>query len=233
MSTILKVIYRDDFLVAIDKPSGLLVHRSRLAAGETRSALNELGEQLGREVHPCHRLDRPTSGVLLFALDRGSLAKVNAAFQRREVRKVYYAMVRGWSDREGTVTAPLSSGDGRAEKREARTAYSTLSRYEIALPLGRYESARFSLVELRPETGRTHQLRRHMAHLRHPIIGDTRHGDGNQNRFARQQLGCHRLMLHAGLVELKHPETGEALKIAAPLPDDFKGVLDLPALEPR
>jgi tRNA pseudouridine65 synthase len=215
----LTILFQDDSLVAIAKPAGLLVHRTAIDAGETRFCVQLLRDQIGREVFPCHRLDKPTSGVLLFALNKDVLRSVNTAFAEGRVEKVYHAVVRGWIDRAGLLDYSLSpmNAEGKTEAstsaHPAITAYAPLERYELPEPVGRYASARFSLVELMPKTGRTHQLRRHMAHMRHPIIGDTCHGDGVQNRFFRQHLHCHRLMLSAISLCLDHPVSGDLLRI--------------------
>lgn len=227
----LNLLFEDKHLVAVYKPAGLLVHRTSIDAGETRFCVQVLRDQIGREVFPCHRLDKPTSGVLLFALDKDVLRTVNTAFAEGRVEKTYHAVVRGWVDQPGLLDYPLvpmkeEPDEGEAPAAQpAVTAYAPLERYEIPEPVGRYESARFSLVELSPRTGRTHQLRRHMAHLRHPVIGDTAHGDGARNRFFREYFGCHRLMLSAVSLCLEHPVTGDLLRIESAPDKSFLGVV--------
>jgi tRNA pseudouridine65 synthase len=224
VDTPLEILYQDDWLVAINKPSGLLVHRTALDTQASEFAVQTLRDQLGRPVHPCHRLDRPTSGVLLFALDKTSCAQVSQSFADGVVEKRYHAIVRGWTDPVGRIDTPLRSEEYPEKTQSAETNYRRLFTLELPHPVGRYASARFSWLELAPKTGRTHQLRRHLAHIRHPILGDTRHGDGKQNRFARETLGLHRLMLHATELRLPHPQSGQPLLIQSET-DAWRGLL--------
>lgn len=222
---LLDVLYQDDRYVAINKPDGLLVHRSPIDKAETRFCVQLLRDQLGQRVYPCHRLDKPTSGVLLFALDKESLAKANELFMAHAVKKTYHAVVRGWMESSGIIDHALKDLDEGGEVRgggPARTQFTRIERFEIRQPVGRYPTARYSLVELTPETGRMHQLRRHMKHANHHIIGDTRYGDGLHNRFFRERYDSHRLLLHASALSFKHPFTGEPCDISTlPQPHDF------------
>lgn len=211
----LKILYQDDALVAIDKPAGLLVHRSALDAKETVFALQLVRDQIGREVFPCHRLDKPTSGVLLFALNKTVLKQVQEAFHEHAIEKTYLAVTRGWPSETGTIDYDLRSEENPNKIQNAITSYRCLEQSSIDYPVGRYSRARFSFLELKPRTGRKHQIRRHLAHIRHPILGDTRHGDGAQNRFLRDFCGFQRLMLHASRLQLKHPCSGKGLEIIA------------------
>ncbi len=209
----LSLLYQDDYLVAIDKPPGLLVHRTGLDAGETQFALQLLRDQLGRPVWPAHRLDKGTSGVLLFALDAETARRLGQAFEAPDqVQKTYLAVVRGWPETQGLIDHPLKRMEddarpGRDEMQDAQTRYRTLAHYELPLPYGNFPTTRCALVELQPLTGRRHQLRRHMKHIAHPIIGDATHGKGPLNRAVAELLGVQRLWLHALLLELKHPVT--------------------------
>jgi tRNA pseudouridine65 synthase len=230
----LEVLYRDDLLVAVSKPAGLLVHRSDLDRHETRFALQVVRDMVGRHVYPVHRLDRPTSGVLLFALTPEAARTVMAAFEERRVEKRYLAVVRGVIDGEGTVDHPLVEEPDqrmpgallRPEPQDAVTAYRRLAQVEIPVAVGRHASARYSLVELHPHTGRRRQLRRHMKHLSHPIIGDTTYGDGSHNRLYRDDLGCRRMLLHAAELSFPHPESGETVVVTAPLDPAFGEIVD-------
>ena len=226
----LDIIYQDEYMVAINKPAGLLVHKSYLARKEIYFAMTILRDQLGQYVYPIHRLDRPTSGVLLFALSSEIARQLSEIFQEREVTKGYIAMVRGHIIGGDTLDYPLKEeldkiADKKAqqdkEPQEAVTDWQQLLHGEFDAPIGKYDKARFSLVALKPQTGRKHQLRRHLAHLRHPIMGDTTHGDGKQNKYFKAHLGEQRLMLHASQLHFKHPITSEELKIEAPIPQCF------------
>lgn len=219
----LSILFGDDYLVAVDKPPGLLVHRTGLDAGETRFALQMLRDQLDRPVWPVHRLDKGTSGVLLFALDALTARAMGQAFEAGEgLTKTYRAVVRGWPADEGLIDHPLrrihdDKRDRREAVQEARTRFRTLERYELPLPQGQFPTTRCALVELSPLTGRRHQLRRHMKHLSHPIIGDATHGKGPLNRDLAAQLDVQRLWLHAYQLELRHPVSGEAVRLEARL----------------
>lgn len=231
----LEVLYRDDVLIAIAKPSGLLVHRTTLDPRENVNAVRLLRDQLGRYVYPAHRLDRGTSGVLVFALDPAVLPALAAAFEDRDVAKTYVGVVRGWPPAEGTIDASLerivdefderpAASDAPAQPAETR--YRTLATVELQVRVDRYPTSRYALVELEPRTGRRHQLRRHLRHAGHPLVGDTTYGQGRHNRLFRERYGCHRLLLAAVELRLSHPTTGAPLRLCAPLAPEFAAVLD-------
>jgi tRNA pseudouridine65 synthase len=218
----LEILYHDDYLVAVNKPPGLLVHRTGLDAGETQFALQLLRDQLGRAVWPAHRLDKGTSGVLLFALDADTARALGLAFEAPDaVQKTYQAVVRGWPPTEGLIDHPLrrmedDARPGRDEVQQAQTRYRTLAHYALPLPYNDFPTTRGALVELQPLTGRRHQLRRHLKHLAHPIIGDATHGKGPLNRAVAELLGMQRLWLHALRLALRHPVTGVPLNFESP-----------------
>ncbi len=220
----LNILFRDEDYIAIDKPAGLLVHRSNLDAHATAFALQILRDQIGQTVYPCHRLDRPTSGILLFALNPEANAQAQNVFMKQAAVKTYQAVVRGWADARGSIDYDLRSEDNPDRIQSAQTEYSCLSQSTVSAPVGRYEKARFSLLELKPQTGRKHQLRRHLAHIRHPILGDTRHGDGAQNRFLREYCGLQMLMLRATQLTLPHPTQNGQITIKAPEDKIFQQV---------
>lgn len=226
VTPLLTIIYQDAYLVAIDKPSGMLVHRSFLDKHETRFVLQTLRDQLGQHVYPVHRLDRPTSGILVFALSADIARILSAQIASGFWQKGYLAVVRGHLKVVGRLDYPLKEQlDGIADKfaREDKAAQSAITRYqplhyvELPFAVGRYATARYSLVALQPLTGRKHQLRRHLAHLRYPIVGDTSHGDGKHNALFREQFANERLLLCAYCLQLPHPITGEILRFQAQL----------------
>lgn len=226
----LDILYQDEELVAVNKPSGLLVHRSLIDTREHEFAVQLTRDQIGQRVYPVHRLDRPTSGVLLFALSSDNARRLNEQFSERGIYKLYHALVRGYCEPDGTIDYPLKEqldkiADAKANQdklpQPAITDYHCLQCRELPFEVGRYATVRFSLLELRPHTGRKHQLRRHLKHIFHPIIGDTSHGDGKQNTFVRKQFNCQRLMLHASTIKCQHPRTGNALTINASFPNDL------------
>jgi tRNA pseudouridine65 synthase len=231
----LDILYQDPWLVAVHKPSGLLVHRSLIDKRETRFALQLVRDRIGRRVYPVHRLDKPTSGVLLFALDPETARQMMAQFTAGRVHKTYRAIVRGYTEAVGVIDYALREEhdrmtDARADSdkapQQAVTHYRRLATAEVPNPIGRYPSARYSLVELHPKTGRKHQLRRHLKHIFHPIVGDTTHGDGSHNRFFRQHFDNRRLLLAATALQFTHPGSGEPLRITACLAPDFQRILD-------
>ena len=226
----LEILYQDEHMVAINKPSGLLVHRSEIDKRETLFALQLTRDQIGQRVYPVHRLDRPTSGVLLFALSSEVARLLSNMFIAGNIEKNYLAVVRGYMEKQQTIDYPLKeildkfADKDVAKDKSAQDALSEIwpvATSEQDFPSGRYNKSRYSLIKLQPKTGRKHQLRRHMAHLRHPIIGDTNHGDGKQNSAARAHLNLDRLALHAYQLKLSHPVTGEPLNILAKLDDDL------------
>jgi len=221
----LDIIYQDDQLVAINKPSGLLVHRSEIDRHETRFALQLLRDQIKQHVFPVHRLDKPTSGVLLFALNAGMAKIMGEIFTQHHLRKTYVAIVRGVAPDYLLLDYPLTEEqdkytDKKANPAEAKPAITEFFRLgEISLPytVDKYPESRYSLVKCLPHTGRKHQLRRHLKHISHPIIGDAKHGKGNHNRFFQHTFNAHRLLLAATELEFLHPITQMNTKIIAPL----------------
>jgi tRNA pseudouridine65 synthase len=207
------LLYRDDRLAAFAKPSGLLVHRGW--GDDAVVALDLAREASGVRVHPVHRLDRATSGVLLFALDPASAAAMGRLFEAGSVRKAYLALVRGVPPEAGVIDNPVPRTEGGLRV-PAVTAFRR-----------RHVVERWSLVEARPQTGRLHQIRRHLKHLGHPIVGDVNYGKGDVNRLFRERYGLRRLALHAATLSFDHPFTGAAIRITASLPADLRGPLSL------
>lgn len=218
----LEIVFENDELIAINKPHGLLVHRSRIAADATEFAVQILRDQINQVVWPVHRLDRKTSGVLLFAKSKSINSKVQQLFQERKVSKIYKAIVRGFTPESGTIDYALTENE---KTQDAITHFKTLKHFEIDLPFGKFPTSRYSLVELKPETGRFHQLRKHMAHLRHPIIGDRPHGCNKQNKLWKEKFGMTTMLLHAERLEFVLD--GERIVMEAGIGDVFEEVLGL------
>lgn len=217
----LHILWRDAHLVAVYKPAGWLVHRTGLDAGETRFVMQTLRDQLGQHVFPVHRLDKGTCGVLVMALHRDAARTLSQAFEQQATDKRYLAMVRGWAPPEAVVDHPLKPDDAPADApvQEARTGFRTLARLELPEPSDpRFTHTRATLVEAVPQTGRRHQIRRHLKHIAHPIIGDATHGKGPLNRWWAERLDQQRLWLHAWQLTLPHPVTGERLCLHSGLP---------------
>lgn len=210
-----------------------MVHRSPIDRHETRFALQLLRDQLGRRVYPVHRLDKPTSGLLLFALNPTTARLLGEQFAAHTVEKSYLAIVRGWPTDQGRIDHPLREEQDQADpalrKQTSRvqtavTDYQRLAAVELDQAVDRYPRTRYSLVLLKPLTGRRHQLRRHMKHISHPIIGDANHGKGVHNRFFQQAFGCHRLLLASVATTIQHPKSGQKLDLKAAPGSEFESL---------
>lgn len=208
------LLFRDADLVVVHKPSGLLTHRGW--ASDRDTALTRARDMLGQRVFLPHRLDRATSGVLVLALDADTHRALGRAFEQGEVVKQYLALVRGHAPKSGTIDHPLRTPD-RPEPRAAVTDYTLL---------GHASGERCSLLRVTPRTGRSHQIRRHLKHLSHPLIGDTRYGKGAINRHYRDRYGLTRLALHAEHIAFVHPHTGQRIAVTAPLSRELASVLE-------
>ena len=222
----LAVLMRDDRLAVVDKPAGLMVHDSALARGETDFLADRLREQFGRQIFLVHRLDRATSGCLLLAFDRETASALGKTLMSGDVGKQYLAVCRGWPEQRFVVDHPLDGGPGKPQKKPAVTRFERLATCELDLPSAGFATSRYALLRAEPETGRFRQIRRHLKHLSHHLIGDTSHGDGRHNRAFRM-LGIHRMLLHAERLRFAHPHTGERIDTLAPLDAEFAKALAL------
>jgi tRNA pseudouridine65 synthase len=228
---VVEVLYRDDWLAVVNKPAGVMVHDSKLAGGETDFVADRLREQFGRPIFLVHRLDRATSGCLLLAFDRDTASQLGQVMMSREVEKAglekhYWAVCRGWPEASFVVDHPLDGGPGKPQKRPAVTRFTRLATCELALPSAGFETSRYALLCAQPETGRFRQIRRHLKHVFHHLIGDTSHGDGRHNRNFRM-LGVHRMLLHAQRLAFTHPRTGARIVAIAPVDAEFAKALAL------
>ena len=220
-----QILYEDDDLIAINKPAGLLVHRTGISEDKV-FALQLLRDQVGYHVFPVHRLDRGVSGVLLFAKNSGATAKVQSEIQDAAAYKNYLAVVRGHLTDSACIDYPLDNPHKpNDEVKDAITEYQSIATCTTPWPIGRYEQSRYSLLHLQPITGRTHQLRRHLAHLRHPIIGDKLYGDLHHNGIVWSLMGHRRILLHAEYLRFKRADT--ELVIHARIPNDFQSMLQI------
>ncbi|WP_121810819.1 pseudouridine synthase [Mucilaginibacter kameinonensis] len=221
----LEIIYRDEHLIAINKPHGLLVHRSSIAADASEFALQLLRDQIGTKVNPVHRIDRKTGGILLFAFNKEVEIAMQKAFMENQVSKKYLAIVRGYTPYTEDIDYPLRKENGTLQ--DAFTTYTTLKRAELDIAFGKHPTSRYSLVEAVPTTGRMHQLRKHLSHIFHPIIGDRTHGCNKQNKLFLEQWEMTTMLLHASELMFKHPVGGEEIKIEAGLQPEFKRVMEI------
>lgn len=218
-----RIIYEDERVIGVFKPNRLLVHRTNIDFYEKRNLLQWLAEEVKTTVHPAHRLDKATSGIVLFAKDLDALRSLRQQFTERTLAKSYLALVRGFTPAIGKIEKPLPK-DGDSTLREAVTNFMTLQHTEVPIAVSRYATSRYSLVRAFPETGRFHQIRLHFAHLRHPIIGDSRHGDKKHNTMFRENMQLPALFLHAENIEFTHPD-GMQIALHAPMPDHFKTIM--------
>ena len=225
----LKILFQDDHYVAIDKPAGLLVHRSPLSRDRV-FALQTLRDQLGRHVYPVHRLDRATSGVLLFGLSALAARRAATLFESRLVDKEYLAVARGWVDEKGLIDHPLADAEGNGVSQRALTAFRRLAAVELPYAVDRYPSTRYSLVSVRPETGRRQQIRKHFKHISHHLIGDTTHGTGRHNRFFAARFGIRRLLLMSRRLDFTHPYHDTRISITAQPDADWQLIATIFAL---
>lgn len=226
MTLHLEVLYSDDSLAVINKPAGLMVHDSKLARGETDFAADRLREQFGKPIFLIHRLDRATSGCLLLAFDRDTASALGKVLMSGEVEKDYLAVCRGWPEERFSIDHPLDGGPGKPEKKPAVTHFMRLATGELPVPSAGFETSRYALLRCQLDTGRFRQIRRHLKHAFHHMIGDTSHGDGRHNLQFRMR-GVHRMLLHASRLSFLHPVTGERIEKLAPLDSEFRKAFEL------
>lgn len=227
---LLEILYKDDHIVAINKPAGLMVHRSKSAREESAVAMTILRDQINQWVYPVHRLDRPTSGVLIFGLSSTSARILSEQFIAQSVHKKYMAIVRGHAPEQVTIDYALKEEidpifklkETVKDAQPATTKIRLLAKTEIPVQVDKYPSTRYSLVEAIPVTGRRHQIRRHLRHLNHPIIGDINHGSGVHNKFFENEFKVRKLLLACTELTINHPTKDQPLTIKAPLPPYFQ-----------
>jgi Pseudouridylate synthases, 23S RNA-specific len=225
--TPIDILHQDDALIAVNKPAGLPVHRSAMVNDAEQYLVDVLREQVDGNVCLAHRLDRATSGVLLVARSSEVAAALGEQFMGRDVRKQYLTVVRGWPEPvEGVIDYALPGSRETGPRREARTRYRRLATTEVPIALGRYPQQRYALLLAEPESGRFRQIRKHLAHLHHPVIGDCQHGRGDHNRLYKQHFGCHRMLLHASRLDFTHPVSGAAMTLTAPLDAEYAALLE-------
>nr|WP_255709966.1 pseudouridine synthase [Pontibacter harenae] len=220
----MEIVFEDDHYVAVNKPNGLLVHRTRIAEEKKEFALQMLRDQLGYRLYPIHRLDRGTSGVLILGKNAEAAKLLVASFENRLVEKKYLAIARGYTPEKETIDNPIKPDKDHKHKtpQDAVTHYERLATIELPIAVGRYNTARYSLVQVKPETGRMHQIRKHFAHIRHYIIGDKRHGDWRHNKMFLEELESPFMLLHSAETQFKHPVSGAPLSIKAKLSENMQ-----------
>jgi tRNA pseudouridine65 synthase len=226
---LLEIIYQDEDIIAINKPTGLLVHRSPIATDVQEFAMQMLRDQIGQHVYPAHRLDRKTSGVLLFGKNPLAHKALQALFADRKMDKTYFAIVRGYVDEVGTIDYALTNESGKTQ--DAITHFERIGLAELPVPFGKHATSRYSLVKLKPETGRMHQLRKHMAHIMHPIIGDRPHGCNKQNKLFKEKWQLEDMMLHARHLSFEYPLREKKMTLTSPFQPEFKRIAEIMKFE--
>ena len=222
----IEVLHAEASLAVVNKPAGLMVHDSALARGESDFLADRLREQFGRQVFLVHRLDRATSGCLLLAFDRDTASALGRTLMAGDVDKHYLAICRGWPEPAFTIDHALDGGPGKPVKKQAITVFERLATCELELASAGFPTSRYALLQAMPQTGRFRQIRRHLKHASHHLIGDTSHGDGRRNQQFRR-LGVHRMLLHARALEFVHPASRTPLKVVAPVDVEFRRAMDL------
>ena len=225
---VLKILFEDTYVIAVHKPNNILVHHSAMANNqlEEKSMVQLLQDQLGKKYFPVHRLDRKTSGIILYSKKKEFVSKFQKLFMSNVIEKKYIGLVRGFIAESGKIDSPVKGRDANVHK-EALTFFKRKQTYEIPIKVGPYENSRYSLVELSPKTGRLHQLRIHMNKISHPLIGDPKYGDRFHNRMFEDHFHNEALFLHAKTLSFTHPFTNNQLHLETDYPDNWKRVIEL------
>ena len=218
----LEIIYQDNYCLLVTKPNNVLVHHAHHSRNkiEEESLIQLIENQFGKRYYPIHRLDRKTSGIILLASKREYVASFQALFTNNEIQKIYYGVVRGFSQDNRVIDSPVKGRDALVY-REAETHLNCLDKIELNIPVKPYDSSRYSLVELKPKTGRMHQLRIHMNKVSTPLINDAKYGDKNHDLMYAKQFGWKNLFLHAGSLEFIHPFTNKKLILKSSFSEDW------------
>jgi tRNA pseudouridine65 synthase len=216
----MQILFEDEHLIAVNKPNGIFVHRTSLDPLADTFVVQMVRDMKGQWVYPVHRLDRKTSGALLLAKSKNVQTKLNEIFRDRDIKKYYLAIVRGFTEDKFVIDYPLKNENEKIQ--EALTTCTTISKIEIPVSSGTFPTSRYSLIHVNPETGRRHQIRRHLAHILHPIIGDRPHGCNKQNKFFLSHFNMNTMLLHASEISFFHPELQTEIVIKAPLGDEFE-----------
>ncbi len=218
----LEIIFEDEFIICVNKPNNVLVHHARHSrnVADEECLLQLLDAQIGGKFYPIHRLDRKTSGIILLAKETKYVSKFQELFTHNQIDKTYFGIVRGHAPETKIIDSPVKGRDGKVHK-EAETHLTTIEKIVLDIPVKPYDSSRYSLVELKPKTGRMHQLRVHANKISHPLIGDPKYGDKNHNVMFEENFSCKNMFLHAGTLEFKHPISGKQLSLKATFSKDW------------
>jgi len=222
----IEIVFEDDLMIAVNKPNNFLIHQSHYARNIIEiTLLQKLESQLGYPVYPLHRLDRKTSGIIILLKDKSRVAEFQDLFSSKTIQKTYYAIVRGFSPASGQIDSPVKEDDSGIYK-DALTKFETLAQIELPIAVNLHNTSRYSLIKLMPQTGRMHQLRKHMNKINHPIIGDPKYGDRFHNRMFEKEFGSTYLLLHARQIEFVHPVSKQQMELAADFTETWKSLLN-------
>ena len=223
----LEIIYQDSYCLLVTKPNNVLVHHAHHSRNkiDEKSLMQLIEDQLGTRYFPIHRLDRKTSGIILLATKKEYVSTFQALFTNKKIKKIYYGVVRGYSQDNRIIDSPVKGRDALVYK-EAESHLKRLDKIELNIPVKPYDSSRYSLVELTPTTGRMHQLRIHMNKLSTPLINDAKYGDKNHDTMYGEQFGWTNLFLHAGSLAFTHPFSNQKLVLKSSFPDDWIQLFD-------
>lgn len=221
----LEIIFEDDYCILVNKPNNVLVHHAHHSRNvrDEASLLDLIKHDTHQTFYPVHRLDRKTSGVILLSKKKQYVSEFQELFTNQEIKKIYYGLVRGFAPQSVDIDSPVKGRDAKVYK-EAQTALRSLDNITLNIPVKPYDTSRYSLVELKPRTGRMHQLRIHMQKISHPLIGDPKYGDNNHNIMFESNFGITNLFLHAGRLSFIHPFTSEKINAKAQFPEHWQFV---------
>lgn len=224
---IVNIIFEDEYIMAVYKPNNILVHHSVMANNQLDelSLVQLIQQQLNKKYYPIHRLDRKTSGIILFAKQKEYVNMFQNLFLNNEIQKTYYGLVRGHIPEIGKIESPVKGRDANQHK-DALTFYKRIKTFNLPIQVGPYENSRYSLVSLTPKTGRLHQLRIHMNKISHPLIGDSKYGDRFHNRMFETKFKNEAMFLHAKTLEFKHPYSLKNISIACDFPKNWTRILE-------
>ena len=221
------LLYEDEYIIAVNKPSNILIHNSYYARNiKEDTLLDLLSEQLKASFYPIHRLDRKTSGLMILAKQKENVSDFQQLFKPESIQKTYFGIVRGHIEDSRLIESPVKNEDSGLYK-DAKTHCESINHVELNIPVHPYKTSRYSLVKLKPATGRMHQLRIHMNKISHPIVGDTKYGDRFHNRMFTDEFDCSDLLLHAYSIEFRHPFLKEIISIKADLPEVWKRIFEV------
>ena len=218
-----EIIYKDSEIIVCNKPVDLPVHKNDFMPNDAPYLTKIIGQKFDRSVYNVHRLDSKTSGLIVLAFSPENAKNLTLQFERKEVEKIYNALVKG-NPGSGTFNENVLIKK-RGKKKQAITHFKTIETIQTDISYKEFENIEISFVEIQLETGRWHQIRQHFAMHRFDILGDTHHGDWTLNRIITEKTGIKRLFLHAESLSFTHPISQETIRFKSSTPREFQQVL--------